>query len=162
MLSSAYTSGWLIAKVGPRPVLGLMAFFPLLMCFTAGLIREQRQQDSAPSTPEPPSPSAGEYTYTGCGHPCGCCPQHNINLSVCLTLHSSIACGVAPAANRACTSPMLFGKLNQRHLDLESLKQHCMLVQMQQLRCMRMGKVSFSRNDSRVCWRRRHMLTVQG
>ena len=45
VLSSAYTSGWLIARVGARPVLGLMALFPLLMCFTAGLIREQRQPD---------------------------------------------------------------------------------------------------------------------
>ena len=45
VLSSAYTSGWLIARVGARPVLGLMAMFPLLMCFTAGLIREQRQPD---------------------------------------------------------------------------------------------------------------------
>lgn len=43
VLSSAYTSGWLIGKVGARPVLGIMAFFPLLMCGASFLIREQRQ-----------------------------------------------------------------------------------------------------------------------
>ena len=56
-LSSAYTSGWLIARVGARPALGLMAFFPLLMCFTSGLIREQRQ-DYAALTKSGDSPSA--------------------------------------------------------------------------------------------------------
>ena len=43
VLSSAYTSGWLINKVGARPVLALMALFPLLMCFTACLIKDRRQ-----------------------------------------------------------------------------------------------------------------------
>ena len=51
-LSSAYTSGWLIARVGARPALGLMAFFPLLMCFTSGLIREERQPYAAPAKAE--------------------------------------------------------------------------------------------------------------
>ena len=44
-------------------MLGLMAFFPLLMCLTAGLIREQRQQDSVPSTPVTTSPGVGECTH---------------------------------------------------------------------------------------------------
>ncbi len=43
VLSSAYTSGWLIGLVGARPVLGLLAFFPLLMCGTAFLIKERRR-----------------------------------------------------------------------------------------------------------------------
>lgn len=42
VLSSAYTSGWLVDKVGARPVLALMALFPLLMCFTACLIKDRR------------------------------------------------------------------------------------------------------------------------
>lgn len=40
MLSSAYPSGWLIGKVGARPVLGIMAVFPLLMCGASWLISE--------------------------------------------------------------------------------------------------------------------------
>lgn len=63
-LSSAYTSGWLVARVGARPALGLMAFFPLLMCFTSGLISEQRQDYAALTKAEdPPSvndPSSGQ------------------------------------------------------------------------------------------------------
>ncbi len=43
MLTSAYPSGWLVGKFGAQPVLCLMAFFPLLMCATSGLIREERQ-----------------------------------------------------------------------------------------------------------------------
>ena len=97
MLSSAYTSGYLIAKVGPRPVLGLMAFFPLLMCLTAGLIREQRQQDSMPSMPEAPRPGVGECTCRLGAHVRTCCHSvwHKGSLSACLTVHSSIVCGGA-------------------------------------------------------------------
>ena len=43
VLSSAYPSGWLIGRVGARPVLGIMAVFPLLMCGASWLINEQRQ-----------------------------------------------------------------------------------------------------------------------
>ena len=46
VLASAYPSGWLVGKFGAQPVLCLMALFPLLMCATSGLIREERQ-DSA-------------------------------------------------------------------------------------------------------------------
>lgn len=59
VLSSAYTSGWLIARMGARPVLGLMAFFPLLMCFTAGLIREQRQPHSMATQHDTQPPVSG-------------------------------------------------------------------------------------------------------
>lgn len=48
VLSSAYTSGWLVDRVGARPVLGLMALFPLLMCATAFLIRERRRSSDDP------------------------------------------------------------------------------------------------------------------
>jgi fucose permease len=52
VLSSAYTSGWLVEKVGARPVLALMALFPLLMCFTACLIKDRRQGYAAPEDVE--------------------------------------------------------------------------------------------------------------
>ena len=42
VLSSAYPSGWLIGRVGARPVLGIMAVFPLLMCGASWLISEER------------------------------------------------------------------------------------------------------------------------
>ena len=43
VLSSAYTSGWLVGWAGARPTLGVMALFPLLMCGTAFLIKERRR-----------------------------------------------------------------------------------------------------------------------
>ncbi|KAK9903962.1 hypothetical protein WJX75_001434 [Coccomyxa subellipsoidea] len=43
VLSSAYTSGWLVGWAGARPTLGVMAIFPLLMCGTAFLIKERRR-----------------------------------------------------------------------------------------------------------------------
>ena len=42
VLASAYPSGWLVGRVGARPVLGIMAVFPLLMCGASWLINEQR------------------------------------------------------------------------------------------------------------------------
>ena len=81
MLSSAYTSGWLIGRVGARPVLALMAFFPLLMCGTAFLIKEERRRPPfiprSAGEPEvqrfPGSPSsAGEAELrTAAGGPSG-------------------------------------------------------------------------------------------
>lgn len=79
VLSSAYTSGWLIGRVGARPVLALMACFPLLMCGTAFLIKEERRR--SPTSPRsaralekqrsPRSPtSAGDAELrTGAGAP---------------------------------------------------------------------------------------------
>ncbi|BDA45897.1 Folate-biopterin transporter 1, chloroplastic [Coccomyxa sp. Obi] len=81
VLSSAYTSGWLIGRVGARPVLALMACFPLLMCGTAFLIKEERSR--SPTSPRsaiepevqryPRSPaSAGEAELrTAAGGPSG-------------------------------------------------------------------------------------------
>ena len=78
-------------------MLGLMAFFPLLMCLTAGLIREQRQQDSMPRTPEAPSPGVGECTCRLGAHVRTCCHSvwHKGSLPAYLTLHGSIVCGAA-------------------------------------------------------------------
>ncbi|CAL8470505.1 g10047 [Coccomyxa elongata] len=86
VLSSAYTSGWLIGRVGARPVLALMACFPLLMCGTAFLIKEERRR--SPTSPRlevqrsPGSPtSAGEAELrTAAGAPSGVAEEREVLL----------------------------------------------------------------------------------
>lgn len=129
MLSSAYTSGWLIAKVGTRPVLGLMAFFPLLMCLTAGLIREQRQQDSVPSTPETPSPGIGECTHR-LGHMCA----HTVLVSGTLkpvglphcALQHCVWCRIQQAGHAHGQGSLAITR--QRHLYVGTLDHHVLLA----------------------------------
>ncbi len=64
VLSSAYTSGWLVGKVGARPVLALMALFPLLMCFTACLIQDRRQgYDELQGEEDAPQAAGGQQCF---------------------------------------------------------------------------------------------------
>ncbi|KAK9826138.1 hypothetical protein WJX81_008063 [Elliptochloris bilobata] len=63
-LSSAYTSGWLIDKAGPRMALALMAIFPLAICLTAGLIREA-PRITRPATPDEPAEAEAGTTRHG-------------------------------------------------------------------------------------------------
>ena len=67
MLASAYPSGWLVGRFGAQPVLCLMALFPLLMCATSSLIREQRRSAHAPADASGTSACLStRYSFLGC------------------------------------------------------------------------------------------------